>query len=129
MEVRVPLKKVRAVAEERSTRAITALGEVAVLSQCGEGEGVNASLEGTGELVEFGPTLLVGDGSRDQAQVVVDASVELTERGDGAAIATAPKGTVEAGKAKLRLGETAKRVGGPGYRQGRKWREKVLKWL
>ena len=98
VESRVPLKKVRARTEERSTRAIAALGEVAVLNQRGERKGINASLEGAGKLVEFGSTLFVGGGSRDKAQVVVGASVELAEGGDRATIAATPKGTVEAGK-------------------------------
>ena len=98
MEGRVPLSKIGAVAKEGRTRAIASLRKVTVLDKCGEREWVNACLEGMGQLVKFGAAFLIRDGAVDEAEVMSDATVEFAEGGDGAAITTATKGTVQPGK-------------------------------
>ena len=98
VEGRVPLGKISAVAKEGLARASAALSQIAVFDEGGEGERVNAGLEGTGQLMELGAAFLVRDGALYEAEVMPNASIEFAEGSDGAAIASAAKGVVEPGK-------------------------------
>ena len=108
VENRVPFEEDVAVAKERRTRAIAALGKVAVLSQRREGERVNASLEGPCQFMKFGAAFLIRDGALDEAKVVANAVVELPEGSDGTAVPSAAKGAVKMGK----FGRIVRVVGG-----------------
>ena len=94
----VPLDEVIAKAKEGFAGASAALGQIRVLDQRGEGERVDAGLEGTGELEEFGATLLIRGGALDEAEVMSNAAVEVAERSGGPAITSAAKGAVESGE-------------------------------